>query len=387
MEEEAADPVVGEHSAAPEGAARDESVGGVSPGSDRMRDPTNASDPVAAITTTPAGGGRWARATPRRRRTVGWVVLGVVFAVYVAFIGLPSSEDTILIWLTAALFVSSLGDLGRWRQGVIKDWLPLYVILIIYALLRGYASHVLWGPFYRPQVDFDRVIGFGTAPTVQLQRWLYTPGQLHVWDYVCWIVYTSHFFVTYIVLAVLWKRDYPTFRRYLALFVSLTAFGYVIYVLYPALPPWLASQTGHLAPTTRIIPIVWSHVGVHAAAAIFTGGTRFDNNIAAMPSLHAAYPMLLAIFFWTRVRPRTRVLLAAYVVAMAFTLVYTAEHFFLDELVGWGCAAAVYVVGSRVLDQLAERKAGRAGLVAPAGALPGAVAAATDVGHPRNGQH
>jgi hypothetical protein len=299
-------------------------------------------------------------AVGRRRSLVGWIVYAVAFGVYVAVLGIPYSEDTFLIWITAALFVASLGDVGRWRRGVLRDWLPLYAVLALYALLRGYASHVLWGPFVRPQVDFDRWIGFGVDPTVQLQRWLFNPADLRPWDYAVWTVYMSHFFVSLTVLAVLWKRNYALFRRYLALWVGLTFIGYVVYVLYPAMPPWLASQTGNLPPTTRIIPVVWDHVGVHAAAAVFTGGSRFDNNIAAMPSLHAAYPMLLALFFWKRVRPLTKALLAFYVLAMAFTLVYTGEHFVIDELVGWSLASGVYFGGSPLLDRVEVRRARRA---------------------------
>jgi hypothetical protein len=309
---------------------------------------------------TPAGRRRAEWWRTRTGTIVRWSALAVAFAAFIAVFGIPYSEDTILLWLTAALFVASVGELGRWRRGVIRDWLPLYVVLAVYALLRGYASHVLWGPFIRPQAAFDRWIGFGTAPTVQLQRWLFDPHHLRPWDYAAWTVYMSHFFVSYVVLAVLWKRDYARFRRYLPLFVGLTFLGYAIYVLYPAMPPWMASQTGHLAHTTRIIPLVWDHVGVHQAAAIFTGGTRFDNNIAAMPSLHAAYPMLLLLFFWPTSRRPVRALLVAYVLAMAFTLVYTGEHFVIDELVGWACAATVYFVGSYLLDRAAARRERRA---------------------------
>jgi hypothetical protein len=34
---------------------------------------------------------------------------------------------------------------------------------------------------------------------------------------------------------------------------------------------------------------------------------------------------------------------------LAFALVYTGEHFVIDELAGWCCAIAVYFVGSRRL--------------------------------------
>jgi hypothetical protein len=287
---------------------------------------------------------------------IGWSVFGAAFVAFTVSLGLPYSEDDILIWLTAALFVSCLGDTSKWRRGLLVDWLPLYAVLAGYGLLRGYASHVLWGPFVRPQVAFDSFIGGGQAPTVTLQRWLFRPGDLHPWDYAAWLVYMSHFFASFVVAAVLWKRDHARFRRYIALFVTLTFVGYVGYVLYPAMPPWLASQTGHLAHTTRIIPVVWNHVGVHGAAALFTGGNRFDNNIAAMPSLHAAYPLLLAVFFWKRASAPLRALLVTYVLAMAFTLVYTGEHFVIDELVGWTLAITVFLVGTRVLERRAARR-------------------------------
>jgi hypothetical protein len=296
----------------------------------------------------------------RRRSIIGWSVLAALFAGYTVLRGISLSEDTVLIWLAAALFVASLDDLRSWRRGVVRDWLPLYLMLVLYALLRGYASHVLWGPFIRPQVAFDRFIGFGVVPTVRLQRWLFHPDDLHVWDYAAWAVYMSYFFSSYTVAAVLWKRNHERFKRYIALFVGLTFAGYLGYALYPAMPPWMASRNGNVGYLTRVIPVVWEHLGVHAAAALFTRGSKFANDVAAMPSLHAAYPMLLLLFFWVGARWWARTILVSYVLAMAFTLAYTGEHFVIDEIVGWAFAAAVYFGGSRLLDRrLARRHRGR----------------------------
>jgi hypothetical protein len=307
----------------------------------------------------PSGRGLASWSTPRRRLAVGWTVFGVAFVLFTIFLGLPYSEDEILLWLTAALLVASLGDPARWRRGVVRDWLPLYAVLAVYALLRGYASHVLWGPFVRPQVDFDRFIGGGQPPTVTLQRWLFRANDLRPWDYLAWLTYMSHFFTSFIVAGVLWKRDHARFRRFIALFVGLTFLGYLTYLLYPAMPPWLASNTGNIAGITRIIPVMWNHVGVHGASALFTGGNRFDNNIAAMPSLHAAYPMLLLLFFWGKARTPLRIILVSYVLAMAFTLVYTGEHFVIDEFVGWTYAIVTFVVGNRLFDGWARWRSKR----------------------------
>ena len=175
-----------------------------------------------------------------------WSVFATALALFVAFFGIPYTEDQVLLWLTAALFVASLGNPGKWRRGVLRDWLPLYAVLAGYALLRGYASDVLWGPFVAPQVAFDKFIGGGVVPTVTLQRWLFNPQDLRPWDYLAWLTYMSHFFTSFTVAAVLWKRDHARFRRFIPIFVGLTFLGYLTYLLYPALPPWLASQTGHI---------------------------------------------------------------------------------------------------------------------------------------------
>jgi hypothetical protein len=292
-----------------------------------------------------------------RRVTIGWSLLAASLVVYFFVAGIPWSLDWVFVYITAGLIVSSLGTGVKWRR-LLQDWLPLFLVLTGYGLLRGYAAHTLWGPLVKPQVWFDTHIFGGVAPTVQLQRWLYTPG-LHFWDYLCWCCYMSHFFTSFIIAGVLWKTNYFKFKRFVPLFVGLTFAGYVTYVLYPAMPPWLAAQTGNLPHVTRIIPLVLDHMHLHTGAAIFTGGNKFDNNVAAMPSLHGGYPMLICLFFWKDSSVRKRILLVAYPICMAFTLVYTGEHFVIDIFVGWLYAAAAFYFGSKLLDRWAARKARR----------------------------
>jgi hypothetical protein len=300
---------------------------------------------------------RWAD-SGSRRVIIGWAVLIASLVVYYFVAGIPWSTNSVLLYVMAGLVVSSLGSGVKWKQ-LVKDWLPFFLVLTVYGLLRSYASHTLWGPFVRPQVWIDtHIFGLGVDPTVQLQRWLYSPG-LHVWDYLCWCCYMSHFFVSFIVAAVLWKTNYAKFRRFVPLFVALTFLGYVTYVLYPAMPPWMAGSRHFLPHTVRIIPLVLDHLHLHSGAAVFTGGNKFDNNVAAMPSIHAAYPMLICLFFWRGASTRKRVLLAAYPLCMAFTLVYTGEHFVIDIVIGWLYAAITFSVGSKLLDRWDARRAQR----------------------------
>ena len=108
---------------------------------------------------------------------------------------------------------------------------------------------------------------------------------------------------------------------------------------------------GALPHTYRAVDIIWDHIGLDFLAKVFSGDPKYSNPVGALPSLHAAYPLLLLLLFWAAASPRVRVVLVAYVVAMAFVLVYFAEHYVFDLLAGYVYAvAALWIVG-RILDR------------------------------------
>ena len=107
------------------------------------------------------------------------------------------------------------------------------------------------------------------------------------------------------------------------------------------MPPWLASQRGELVATHRIVRELWDYLGRHDIASAFSGANVLANDVAAIPSLHGAYPVMIAAFFWTRSRGLARAGLALYAAAMTFALVYAAEHYIVDIIFGW-----LYVAGT-----------------------------------------
>jgi membrane-associated phospholipid phosphatase len=139
-----------------------------------------------------------------------------------------------------------------------------------------------------------------------------------------------------------------------------TALGFLTYVLFPATPPWLAAQQGHLPYIHRVVGEMWNHTdGLYPAAGLFENGNGYVNEVAAVPSLHAAFTMLILIFFWARANWWQRVLLVAYPLAMAFTLVYGGEHYVADVLLGWIYAVVTYVAVGAIDGAVARRRARR----------------------------
>jgi hypothetical protein len=278
-------------------------------------------------------------------------------AVAIDRVGLPYSQDWIFVWIVGLMVAFSLAEGQRSLRRLAGDWLPIIFALLAYDLLRGVADGNLLPIHWQPPVDADKILGLGQVPTIRLQDAVYTAGHLHFWDYAAFSFWFSHFFATLLVAVGIWLYRYEWFHRFAACIVLLASMGLITYVLFPAAPPWLAADHGYIDHTYRITHAVVNNLPVPKAGALFQKGTDWGNDVAAVPSLHAAYTMLICLFLWPRVDHRWRPLLAAYPIGMGLSLIYLGEHYLIDILLGWAYAAvAVYVI-DWVFVRRAQRKA------------------------------
>ncbi|MHA3703961.1 phosphatase PAP2 family protein [Jatrophihabitans sp. YIM 134969] len=332
----------------------------------------------------PPDGGR--DGAPVRRlvwwRRVAVAVWAAATAVWVSRNGIPLDRETIIVITVVGLLVWSLGRRPLWS--VLVDWLPFVAVLVLYDYTRGLAAVVGAPTQWLWQVDVDRVVGFGSVPTTWLQEHL-KQGRPPWWEGGVSLVYLSFYFVPYLLAGRLWLRGRAEFRRFAVRFVALSFLGVVVFVAMPAAPPWAASQctvaevadhpshppcmdawaprgvegNGLLGPyeTATADPAVavqrlsgrgFGVLHLRTAGELLHKGQASVNLVAAIPSLHAGITLLVTLFLWPRVRRGWRVLLAVYPLAMAFTLVYTAEHYVTDILIGWALAVLLELVVRRV---------------------------------------
>jgi membrane-associated phospholipid phosphatase len=270
--------------------------------------------------------------------------------------GLPAASDRLLVWLIAGLICFSVGDLPRAGRRLLREWLPFVAIVLAYNFLRGHADELLPHAHAEPQVWFSKLIGGGTLPVVWLQQHLWHGvDDLRWYDYATWVVYTSHFFVTPVLAAVLWLRSARMFRRYCSMVALLAFSGLVTYVLFPTVPPWLASRDRLIPHTMRLVDPISAHLPVVNFGPLFQTGRSYADDVAALPSLHAAYALLAALLLAGCARRRLlRAALMLYPLAMAFALVYSGEHYTLDIVLGWVYAYAVYKGGGALLARLED---------------------------------
>ena len=290
----------------------------------------------------------------RRSVVVPTLYIGCSLALF-ALAGVPDKRDLLAIWVLLGLLCFSLSDLRGYLRGVMFEWLPFIGILIAYDSLRGSAGH-MFGVHYLPQIQADQALFGGSTPTVALQRWLWH-GHVRFYDVIAWAVYLTHFFATPLLAAVLWKIDRRRFRLFIVLVGALSLVGLATYALYPAAPPWMASDAHLIGPVTRIVPLVWHAIGLHSAGSVVERGYSYANDVAAVPSLHAAFSLLVAITVWPHKRAWLRPLVAAYPLAMAFALMYAGEHYFSDIALGWLYTIAVVFAARRAMRFWGMRRA------------------------------
>ncbi|WP_051552169.1 phosphatase PAP2 family protein [Nocardioides sp. URHA0020] len=251
------------------------------------------------------------------------------------------------------------------------SWAPLSVILLVYA-----AAQWVSGPITQHHDDGANRLGFslhvsgparvdeavfGVVPSVWLQQRL-VDGSTHWYDAVAALVYVTHFVSIPLVTAWVWFRVRDRFRAWIAAVLVFTVVGVSGYVVYPAAPPWLASQQDQIGQVDRISRFGWHFLQLDPIARLSGLGQGESNPVAAMPSLHAGAALLVTLFLWPSVTRWWRAALGAYVVLMALTLVYTGEHYVVDVVAGWLTAGIAVAAGAATRRRSPPERSGAADL-------------------------
>jgi hypothetical protein len=261
-------------------------------------------------------------------------------------LGVPLPPDRyFVVLLVPVLFI-------RRARAFALDWSPFLLLLFSYEFLRGLAGKV-GQVHYFLAMHFDQLL-FGTPPSVWLQQ-RFAHSAPAPYDYIAAVLYLMHFVAPLSFAFVLWMRSREEFARFTSSFLVLSYAALATFVVFPAAPPWLASQQGYLPEVHEQVGVVLSAFPSHFHLP--TVYQLFDpNQVAAIPSLHAAYPLLLLLFACRFFGPRALVL-APYVAGVWLAVIYMGEHYVFDVAVGALYSVAAFVLTDHVLLRL--RRAGR----------------------------
>lgn len=268
-------------------------------------------------------------------------IIGVV-ACLVVFFRTPSfpTPDKLVILLTFIFMI-----FGQAKE-LLRRFVPFAALLVVYEAFRGVAPHLnthvnfLWMP------GVDRWFAFGELPTVVLQRWWWH-GSVQWYDFAFYIFYMLHFVLPFVLAVVIWKRLDRHYWRYVSAFLVVSFAGFLTFLAFPAAPPWMASDKGLIEPITRISSDVWFALGIHDFPSLYNQIS--PNPVAAVPSLHAAYATLFALFMISLFKTKWRYASIVYPLMIYIGTVYQGEHYLIDEILGAIYAVAAFYAAPYVL--------------------------------------
>ena len=199
-----------------------------------------------------------------------------------------------------------------------------YVYRIVRGIVDGQAVQAFENG--RALVYLERDMGLFFEPG--LQAW--AEGQ----EWILWVAnvmyVNSHFIVTTTFLAWLYLARNHAYYFVRNMFMVAMGLALVLYVAYPTAPPRFLTEWGFTDTVAQF-------VGNEAE----TGASVLYNPYAAVPSMHVAFALMIAVPAISLVRHRTlKALWAVYPLLVTFVVVVTANHYWIDALLGAMVAAA-----------------------------------------------
>ncbi len=169
-------------------------------------------------------------------------------------------------------------------------------------------------------------------------------------DFITGVSYIVYLYVPMVAAVVLYFRDQERMKLVGWSFFLTNVVGMVVYIAYPAAPPWYVADYG-LGPA--VLDALPSAAGASRFDALIgvpffeNFYSRSANVFGAMPSLHVAYPTSTLLALWSK--GRVRGVLVAFVAVVSFAAVYLQHHYLLDVIAGLLCAASGYALARRFL--------------------------------------
>ncbi|MGH2444011.1 MAG: phosphatase PAP2 family protein [Chloroflexota bacterium] len=246
--------------------------------------------------------------------------------------------------LTCAVIFAAIA-ISRLPLLFVRDWWFFLIGLIMWNLSGPIAANSTFPLHLDFMLNIDKWLFFGNDPVVLVQQHLAPSAHISALDVITSIGYNLHLTEPYVIGYFLWRLNRGLYLQFAAAALILLVLGLITFILFPAIPPWMASARLHRIPdvVNRFgLTLHWHPLPFHGTPIFYLFTFRGDA-VAAFPSEHAAFP-LLELLVISRLRNRVLTLaFSLWVLWVAFTVVYLGEHWVADVLAGYVYAIVIFL--------------------------------------------
>jgi membrane-associated phospholipid phosphatase len=232
--------------------------------------------------------------------------------------------------------------LARRFTAFVRDWSVFLCAVVLFDSVRGLVYGVTLH-FQRPMymgyaIELERTLFGAPVPSSRMQQALTDPSHIGTLEKLLVVVHASHFLAFLLFALLLWIVRPPAFTRFRLAMLLVMYSGLVMYLLIPTVPPWMAASRYFVLEPVRHIPAAVYNLSVPTLAESFD-----VNPVAAMPSLHAAFPTLLALIC-LETFGAWGLVMAVYACSVCFAIVFLGEHYIVDVMCGTTLALVAFVI-------------------------------------------
>jgi hypothetical protein len=179
----------------------------------------------------------------------------------------------------------------------------------------------------RDLISLERGLGTFVEPTVQA----WASGKAWLIDFLSWMYVNSHFTLTVGSLIFIYLFHNRSFYFVRNMFMMAMGLALVGYAIFPTAPPRFFPEWGFTDSVAGFTGIPADNVAVNA----------LFNPFAAVPSMHVAFALMIGWPLVKLVRFRVlKVFWFLYPFLVAFVVVATGNHFWMDAFLG-ACVAGI----------------------------------------------
>jgi len=213
-------------------------------------------------------------------------------------------------------------------------WMGFYVV---YQVARGAADRSVASAFSNGEWVLRQERGLGALFEPAVQRVVDTSSiMVTLTSYTYWL---SQFAVVGATLLWVYFRHHEKFSGFRNWLITANLVGLIGYILMPTAPPRMFPEWGFV-----------DTLGQFSSINHDSGLISFASNpYAAMPSLHAMDALIVGVVMFGLVRSRVaKALWIAWPAWVAFSVISTGNHYWLDVVAGFVLAVATALALRRV---------------------------------------
>lgn len=274
-------------------------------------------------------------------------LLVVVYLFWNDIVGEIRSEHYLLVILWLSAFYAN--DKSR---RFILGFSIFIIFWIIYDSMRIIPNYEVSTVHIQEPYEFEKIL-FG----INVNGNLLTPNEyFYIFNNKILDFLSGFFYINWMPIPIgfgiyLYLKEKPLFLEYSLVFLLVNLLGFAIYYLYPAAPPWYVEIygfdlqigiSGNRAGLVRFDELV----GVPIFESIYN---KNANVLAAIPSLHAAYPVIVLFFaIKKRLSIIAIVLFIIFMSGIWFSAVYSGHHYIIDVLLGVILALITLIIFEKI---------------------------------------